>query len=140
MGIKKTANLEEYWPSDEMIRDTFTTSVMSRNRFEWFLRHLHVNDNSAQPPRNDQNYDKLYKIRPLLEMLSKTFKDCYMPSTVQSIDESTIRCKGRCSIHQYMPQIAIKRGYEVCVRANDSGFVSEFQIYTGKIGQTTEKI
>ncbi|KDR07489.1 hypothetical protein L798_03006 [Zootermopsis nevadensis] len=61
MGIKKLPRYKDYWSSDEMIRDTFIISVMNRNRFEWFLG---MNDNSAQPPRNDQNYDKIYKIRP----------------------------------------------------------------------------
>ncbi|KDR16794.1 PiggyBac transposable element-derived protein 3 [Zootermopsis nevadensis] len=110
MRIKKLPSYKDYLSSDEMIRDTFVASVMSRNHFEWFLGHLHVNYNSDQPPRNDQNYDKLYKIRPLLEMLSTTFKDYYKPSKVQSIDESMIRFKGSSSLRQFLSQNPIKRG------------------------------
>jgi hypothetical protein len=53
MGIKKLPRYKDYWSSDQMIRGTFIASAMSRNRFEWFLGHLHVNDNSTQPPRNE---------------------------------------------------------------------------------------
>ena len=40
---------------------------------------------------------------------------------------------------QYMPQKPIKRGYKVWVRSDMYGYVCEFQIYTGKIANVTEK-
>jgi len=33
---------------------------------------------------------------------------------------------------QYMPMKPIKRGYKIWVRADQTGFISEFEIYTGK--------
>nr|CAH7753392.1 unnamed protein product [Callosobruchus chinensis] len=41
-----------------------------------------------------------------------------------------IRFKGRISFRQYMPMKPIKRGYKMWVRANESGFISQFQIHT----------
>jgi hypothetical protein len=38
-----------------------------------------------------------------------------------------------------MPLKPIKRGYKVWNRANSNGYISQFEIYTGKAGQTTEK-
>lgn len=32
-----------------------------------------------------------------------------------------------------MPMKPIKRGYKIWVRANETGFISEFEIYTGKV-------
>ena len=46
----------------------------------------------------EEGFDKLYKIRPLLEMLSKTYLKSYRPTKMQAIDESMIRLKGRSSI------------------------------------------
>jgi hypothetical protein len=40
---------------------------MSVNRFSWFLSHLHINENLLAPKRNEPNFDKLYKVRPLLD-------------------------------------------------------------------------
>ncbi|XP_050293785.1 piggyBac transposable element-derived protein 4-like [Anthonomus grandis grandis] len=57
----------------------------------------------------------------------------------QAIDESMIRFKGRSSIRQYMPMKPIKRGYKVWVRSDETGFMSQFQIYTGKVSNLTEK-
>ncbi|XP_049945780.1 piggyBac transposable element-derived protein 2-like [Schistocerca serialis cubense] len=50
-----------------------------------------------------------------------------------------IRFKGRSSLKQHMPQKPIKHGYKVWIMANETGYVSKFQLYTGKISQEVEK-
>ncbi|KYN18638.1 hypothetical protein ALC57_09044 [Trachymyrmex cornetzi] len=45
----------------------------------------------------------------------------------------------RNTMKQYMPQKPIKRGYKVWVRSDMNGYVCEFQMYTGKIGNAAEK-
>lgn len=112
---------------------------MSVNRFGWLLSNLHINDNSSMPKRGDPNYDKLYKIRPYLDRLLQTYKSSYLPTRIQSIDESMIRFKGRSSIKQYMPDKPIRRGYKVWVRADSRGYICQFQVYEGKRNNTTEK-
>ena len=91
---------------------------------------------TSQMPKK-RGYDKLYKIRPLLKMLSKTYLKSYRPTKMQ-IDESMIRFKGRLSIKQYRPLKSIKQGYKVWIRANSNGYISQSEIYTAKVGQTTE--
>lgn len=108
---------------------------MPRTRFDWLLGNIH---DSLQPKRGELNYDKLYKIRPLLSISSKTFANFYKPSKNISVDESMIRFKGRSSLRQYMPNKPIKRGYKMWVWASESGYIDEFQIYTGKVGERTE--
>jgi len=132
MGIKKLPSYKDYWSSNPQLRDEYISSFMPVNRFSWFLAHMHLSDNNFRPNRNDINYDKLYKVRPLIDTLSKTFLQHYIPNKNQSIDESMIRFKGRNSIKQYMPMKPIKRGYKVWIRADESGYICEFQIYTGK--------
>lgn len=34
---------------------------MPRNRFEWLLANIHLNDNKEQPKKGENGYDKLYK-------------------------------------------------------------------------------
>lgn len=56
-----------------------------------------------------------------------------------SIDESMIKFKGRSSLKQYMPLKPIKRGYKVWTRADETGYICEFQIYTGRNRDCAEK-
>lgn len=68
------------------------------NRFGWILSHLHFNDNSLQPKRGETNYDKLYKIMPLLNCLRETFRNAYQPHQKVAIDESMVKFKGKSSM------------------------------------------
>lgn len=105
---------------------------MPLKKFQWCLSNLHINDDNLEPRRHEQNYDKLYKVRPYLDHLSKTFLQCMNPNEFQSIDESMIKFKGRSTMKQYMPMKPIKRGYKIWVRADQTGFISEVEILTGK--------
>ncbi|XP_043474432.1 piggyBac transposable element-derived protein 4-like [Leptopilina heterotoma] len=51
-----------------------------------------------------------------------------------------IKFKGRSSMKQYMPLKPIKRGYKCWVRADPSGYVCEFQMYTGKTKSTEKQL
>lgn len=139
MGIKKLPSYRDYWSSSLELRDSYIASTMSVNRFGWLLSNLHINDNSKMPTRDSPNYDKLYKVRPLLEKLTETYKTCYAPSEFQAIDESMIPFKGRSCLKQYMPDKPTKRGYKVWVRADSYGYVVQFQIYEGKRKDIVEK-
>ncbi|XP_058801241.1 piggyBac transposable element-derived protein 4-like [Phymastichus coffea] len=88
MGIKKLPSYRDYWSENPQVRDSYISSLMTVNRFSFFLPHIHVNDNSKEPKKGDPNDDKLYKVRPLLDELSRTFKESFNPGKHQSVDES----------------------------------------------------
>lgn len=140
MSVKRLPSYRDYWSSRPDLRDTFIASHMTVKRFGWLLTHMHLNDNSQMPARGDDTYDKLYKVRPLLTTLSDTFLSVYEPTEHQAVDESMIKFKGRCSFVQYMPNKPIKRGYKVWVRADSTGFVCQFQIYTGKVDTVSQNL
>ncbi|GBM01711.1 PiggyBac transposable element-derived protein 4 [Araneus ventricosus] len=139
MGLKKMPSYRDYWSSCEVLHDSYISKAMSVKRFAWILSHLHLNDNTVQPKRGDALFDKLYKLRPLLSHLSERFLSAFRPSKCQSIDESMVKFKGRSSLKQYMPKKPIKRGYKIWMRCDQSGFVCQFEIYTGKVDQLVEK-
>lgn len=139
MGIKRLPSYRDFWSTKLELRDAYVSNVMPRTRFDWLLGNIHLNNNILQPDRGHPDYDKLFKVRPLLTKLAETFANYYKPSRIISIDESMIRFKGRSSLRQYMPNKPIKRGYKVWVRADAHGYVDEFQLYTGKVGNIAEK-
>lgn len=139
MGIKKMPSYRDYWSSSEVLHDNYISKAMNVKRFAWILSHLHLNDNSLQPKRGDPLFDKLYKLRPLLTHLAERFLSVFRPSEYQAIDESMVKFKGRSSLRQYMPKKPIKRGYKIWMRCDQSGFVCQFEIYTGKVDQLVER-
>lgn len=73
-------------------------------RFFWILSHHHLNDNSVQSKHGEENFDKLYKVRPLLSILGTNCLADVKHGQNQAIDESMIKFKGRSSIKQHMPK------------------------------------
>ena len=124
MGIKDSASYRDYWSSRPELRYDFSSSLMGVNRFSFLLANIRINDNSLMRHKNEQGYDKLYKLRPLIDRLNENYKKFYAPTKEQAVDESMVKYKGRVSFKQYMPQKPIKRAYKIWVR--------DFQIYTGR--------
>ena len=106
---------------------------MSSRRFELILRFLHLNYSETQPQRGEPGFDKLYKVRPFLELLLQNFKDSYLPGQHLSIDESMISYKGRLSFIQYLPKKCHKWGMKAWVLTDSvSGYTWGWKLYTGK--------
>jgi len=139
MGIKRLPSYRDYWSNNPILHDSYISQVMTVKRFDWLLGNLHINDNSLMPKRGDLDFDKLYKVRPLLDVLSNRFVECYELTEFLAVDESMIKFKGRSGLKQYMPKKPTKRGYKNWALACSSGYLHNFQLYTGKIGDTVEK-
>lgn len=122
--------MDDYWSTDPVLSHSWFHIVMSRNRFRQILRYIHVADNSTSPKRTDSDYDKLWKIRPLIDVLHVQKE---LHSEV-SIDESMIGTKCRLSFIQYMPQKPTKWGIKVWVCCDAvNGYIYTFDVYTGAL-------
>lgn len=141
MGIHVLPSIDLYWSSDPFFRVDEIAQVMTCKRFKKILENLHLNDNSMTPSKTSPEYDKLYKVRPVLDMINSACQREAKQTNSQSIDEAMIRFKGVSSLKQYMPAKPIKRGFKVWVRADSvTGYVYEFKIYTGKNDDNTPEL
>ena len=65
-GIKQLPSYKLYLNKDPLIRVPTVRKVMSRNRFEKLTQYFHVNNKANQVPREDPAYNKLFKVRPVI--------------------------------------------------------------------------
>ncbi|KAK2704603.1 hypothetical protein QYM36_016860 [Artemia franciscana] len=77
-------------------------------------------------------------IRPLLDKLSPSFQRTYKPTREQAVNESKVKFKECIDFKQYMPMKPIKQGDKIWVREDTHSFVCDFQVYTGKLADTTK--
>lgn len=136
MGIIKLPQLIQYWQAH--LRIPMISDTMPRNRFMKLRQVLHFNDNFNLIARGQPGYDKLFKIRPFINDLRHNFT-AVEPEELNSVDEIMIPFKGRCALKQYMKNKPHKWGIKVFARAGVSGFVYDFEIYTGKDTNVGEK-
>ncbi|XP_065318901.1 piggyBac transposable element-derived protein 3-like [Gordionus sp. m RMFG-2023] len=102
---------------------------MSRTRFQILRKYLHFNDNSQLIPRNQDGYDKCFKIRPFIKEIQNNMQKLEMEERV-CVDELIIPFKGRSSLKQYIKSKPHKWGIKAL--AGSSGIVYDFKIYAGK--------
>lgn len=133
MGLHPLSELELYWSSDPFYHNPIIAAVMPCKRFKKLTENLHLSDRATEVPRTHSGYDKLCKIRPIMDILNKSFQENCIGTHMQSIDESMVKFKGRSTLKQYMPQKPIKRGYKVWARCDsETGYLYQFNVYIGK--------
>ena len=145
MGINRLPALHHYCSKDEQLHYKPIADRIPRDRFLAIWRFLHFTDNSAlssgtgdaalsSPPS-----DRLWKVRPVIDSVLAACRTLYRPNREQAINEAMVAFKGRSSMKQYFPTKPVKRGFKIWVRADShNGYVSEFECYTGKKGDTSE--
>ena len=131
MGLVCKNNVEKYWSQNKRIHTPIFGKYMSRNRFQSILLNLHLVDNNSP----DKNKDKLYKIRPFVDMCLRNFCRLYKPEKELSFDEGTCPFKGKFKFRQFnavRPNWFHIKLFQVCEAS--SGYVLAFDIYSGKKG------
>ena len=73
MGIQYLPQDRLYWDKDEFIRNSGIRKTLTVNRFHKLMEYVHISDRATEAQRGDPNYDKLAKIRPMLEIVQQTF-------------------------------------------------------------------
>ncbi|CAH2319774.1 Hypothetical predicted protein [Pelobates cultripes] len=136
MGIVKKPSIRSYWCKHPILATPLFSGVMKRDRYEQMLRFLHFNDNTLSPPRNDPLFDRLYKIRPFIQLLSDKFSQNYVPNENICIDESLMKFKGTLLFKQYIPskrsRYSIKL-FKLC--ESTTGYIWAFRIYQGNVSK-----
>ena len=112
------------------------------DRISWdrLSRYLHSADKYTLIPRGSPGYDRLGKVRLLIDHLVSKFAEMYQPHCEVSVDEAMIKFQGRSSLKQYMPLKPVKRGIKVWVIADShNGYFQKFEVYSEKKGDSAEK-
>ena len=67
------------------------------------LHFLHFADNS-QRPDEDEEYDRLWKLKTVSDKLNETYTKFYNPSEHLAVDKVIVKFKGRVIFRQYLPK------------------------------------
>ena len=108
-------------------------NAMTRDCFEQLRRFIHFVDNSQKEVSANKD-SRLWKVQPIIDVITKNLQRAWTLGERIVIDESMIKYMGQAIAWvQYMPAKPIKHGikvYALCCAY--TGFLSSFEIYTGK--------
>lgn len=110
------------------------------DRFWALLSNIHLADNEKSVDRDHQDYDKLYKIHPMMTILKQSFQINYSLGQNVSVDKAMVKGKGHNPVKQYTPKKPIKWGSKLwCIGCSCCAYVWDFQLYAGKEKGTAEQ-
>jgi len=133
MGYHVLPCIRDYWSSELDLRVPYIANVMTLKRFEEIRAYLHFNDNDLAKPNSDEEHDRAFKVRPVMEHFNSSFIAALSSTQFQSIDEHMIKFKGHNILRQYVKGKPIKWGFKMWCRCDSkSGYLFEFDLYTGK--------
>ncbi|XP_039958877.1 piggyBac transposable element-derived protein 3-like [Bactrocera tryoni] len=133
MGYHILPSLRDYWSTEPDMAVQFISNVMPRAPFEDIRRNLHFCNNEAVRDTTSSNYDRAYKVRPIIEHFNVSFQNALNNTVKQSIDEHMIKFKGHNVMKQYIKNKPVKWGFKLWCRCDAAtGYLFEFDLYTGK--------
>ncbi|CAK1596423.1 unnamed protein product [Parnassius mnemosyne] len=133
-GYHKLPRERQYWSYDEDLGIPLVTNSISRNRFLDIKRNLHLVDNSLA----SASQDKMFKVRPLCDILMQKFSQFGVFHEDISIDESMIKYYGHHSSKQFIRGKPIRFGYKNWVAASSDGYSYSFDLYCGKTAEISK--
>ena len=109
------------------------SGVFPRDRYKQITKYLHYCDESVVPPRDDPEYDRLYKVAFVINHLERRFAEEFTPHQEVAVDESMIPFCGRLCFKQYHRDKPIKWSKKVWILTDSkSGYNYSFDIYVGR--------
>ena len=129
MGIVRKDSQRSYFVEPFWLLETNGFSlVFSRTQYELLQSFMHFSDNE-----NVDKDDRLSKIRPVLDLVTDKYLQCYESNREVSIDEVMLKFKGRLFWKQYMPKEPSKWGIKLWALCDShTGYLMKFEVYTGK--------
>ena len=108
-GVLNQPRYRNYWSSDEYIGNSAVKSVFTLRRYQKISEYLHVSDRSREVPQGHRDYDKLGKIRWLINYLLQKFPQYSNPELQQTVDEGIVKFSGCCKFIQYNVSLVIQQ-------------------------------
>ena len=133
MGLVCKGSIPKYWDPGETMKTAFFGTYMGQNMFLSIMSNLQVSDSTLVLPHNHPNHDKLFKVRPFLDMMDKNFKQSYKCGRDLSFDEWCCPFKGRLKFKCYNPSKPNKWHIKIFeVSDARTSYMVGLDIYTGK--------
>ena len=102
---------------------------MPRSKYLKIKSYLHLQDNAKMTP---DNKDRGFKVRPLLDIINRSFQQYGVFQERLAVDEMIVRYCGHNSLKQFIRGKPIRFGYKLWANCGSGGYCHKFDLYCGK--------
>lgn len=115
-----------FWERDKDVHNQLVSEALSRDRFDYIMKVLHIADNNNLDPD-----DKFSKLRPHFTSLNNNFLKFAPHKEHHSVDEAMVPYFGRHGAKQFIRGKPIRWGYKLWVGCTRNGYINWFEPYQG---------
>ncbi|XP_030288308.1 piggyBac transposable element-derived protein 4-like [Sparus aurata] len=136
-ALVKLNTIHDYWKRNTIFSVPFPANIMPRDRYRVISWNIHMSD-PEKDAENDKkkgapDYDRLFRLRPLMDTIKNACKAFYHPRQNLSVDEKVAATRTQVGLKRYMKGKQTKCGFKLFVLADSSnGYTFDFSVYTGK--------
>jgi len=94
MGSCSKPTIADYWSSYWLTKTQFA-DVMPWRRFELLSSFLHFSNDEDQPERASPNYNTLFSVQSMLDIVDPLYESVYTPGRCLSIYKCIVKFKGQ---------------------------------------------
>ncbi|XP_057687108.1 piggyBac transposable element-derived protein 4-like [Corythoichthys intestinalis] len=140
-SVVSMPNIKDYWKQDTITSLPFPGTVMPRDRFRNLLTNIHPSD-PEEDRKNDKrkgtpSYDKLFKMKPLIDDILRACQAHYHSRRELAVDERPV--ERRTGKTQSMTVKPAKWGMKLIVLVDSSnGYTVSFNVHVEKNHTETE--
>ena len=136
MSVNPYRQIKHLFSSDPYLANSGIRNVFTLKRFSKIGHYFCISDKSMEPPRDSDSYDKLYKVRPIVEQLNHLFPKYYRFTSHMAIDESSVKTKSKDAMRQFMANKPCRFGFRIWSRCSSTNpqrpYLFQFEPYLGK--------
>ena len=125
-GYNQVPSKRHYWENNGDMKNELVRNSMRRNRFLEIMRFIHCADNTTP-----QVQDKVWKLRPLMDLVKNKCLKYFEPEECLNYDESMVKYFGRHSCKQFIRGKPIRFGYKMWCLNTPDGYLVNFDMYQG---------
>jgi hypothetical protein len=118
-----------FWSGEPDLGCLSVKNAMPRNRFYTLKKYLHCADNHGIPA--GPLTDRLFKLRPLYDLLGRNFMQWGYFHEDLSVDESMVPYFGAHSLRMFMRGKPVRFGYKNWCICSSTGYCYKFSTYQG---------
>jgi len=107
---------------------------MARHHFFHILRFLHFENSDNPPNHDDPDYDRLWKIQKIFDILNNKCCELYNLTEQLAVDEVIVLYKGRVVFQQYIPKHYKRFGIKIYKLCDSLGYTYDMSVYLANKG------
>ena len=101
--------------------------------------NFHLTDNSRQPASTDEGYNKLYKLRPIINVTTEEFKQVYNIGQSVCVDERMIKGKEKKTFKAIYFDTTNQNGHQNLGNGSFMLWIfARLQVYRGRSGGNSD--